>query len=116
MDVDAYEDENRRHDTLFRTIESLEPTSTIIEEAIKAIGPEANDYGCTSRVCLKRSADIRCQRDLQQVKHHLGKTKKKVEMLQARGGNKVGRTVCDSQSNFSISPSPHHRPRLMAHP
>ena len=53
VDVDAHEDKNRRHDTLFRTIESLEPTSTIIEEAIKAIGPEANNYGCTSQVCFE---------------------------------------------------------------
>ena len=53
MDADAHEDENRRHDTLFRTIKSLEPISTIIEEAIKAIGPEANDYGCTFWVCFE---------------------------------------------------------------
>ena len=32
MEDERVEDENRRHDTLFRTIESLEPTSTVTAE------------------------------------------------------------------------------------
>jgi hypothetical protein len=49
----------------------------ILKEMIETVGPEANDYVVLLwyTVFRSESGDTRCQGDLEQVEHHLGKTK-----------------------------------------
>jgi hypothetical protein len=57
------------------------------------------------------------QRDLQEIEHHLGKTKETSwDDTSQTGKPRGGRTVRDSQSSSSISISPLYRPLTMGHP